>query len=1169
MKKNKTSGSSFSRRPSIRQVSVGQTHYGLAKTFQEQGEWEKALTEYQTALNLEPHRAEIYQGLGDVFVGLGQWQEATDAYQKALDLNPNLDSVNHNLGDVLLKLERYEDAVSAYQKAIALNPNFSWSYNNLGDALRELQRWDEAAQAYQNAIKLKSDFALSHHNLGYVLVKKEKLEDAIAAYKKAIELDPNFVWSYYNLAGSFEQLGHWDEAVEAYRQALKIQPDLPDVEEKLNQALHQQVKGKLDQALSYYRQAIENDPTDIESYQKALEIKPDDAELYLGLRNAWYQRGEYQKALDIYQKLLYIQPDLVEVVSPLIQNLKSAEKDSFRAHSINHEVIYNPSSLIGNIDLVNHMQIEGWVADPNFPQNSLELDVYINGLKYESIIANLPRNDVKELFKIEKPGFFVRLPAENWRGAEVVLTLKNSYLPILNTPIIILSKEAKINLISLLNKNILELNFLTVGEKRWLMKALFPNLKRILRNYQGDENEKDVFNIQCHHLSWWKARKQLPTNVIVPVYKNLKVTQECLERLITSKRNYPYKITIINDCSPEPEIHSYLDRLAQSGQITLINHVNNEGFVKSVNNGMKSDTQLDVVLLNSDAYVTDYWLDYLRDAVYQEERIATGTPLSNNATIFSYPINCQETENLPNDLTLEELGEICQRVNQDIVIDVPTGHGFCLYIRRDALIEVGDFDAETWGRGYGEEVDWCQRALDLGWRHIAVPGVFVQHVGSQSFTDDKTSLINRSARLLSEKYPEYNLVIQEFIKSDPLAIARRNIDLERLKRREDRFILMISHNLGGGTERHIKDLVSLLERENINSLVLKPNSKSNDWLELTFPKLDLLARYNLVTDSQSLIKDLKDLGVFHVHIHHTIGFPNNFIENLLEGLALSYDITLHDYASICPRVTLSQNEGKYCQEPPVKKCELCIKKHGVHESLQKIYKEIDSIEKWRINSKRLLQPARKIFVPSQDMAKRMSKYFPEIEFTLRSHPDVKKTVILHSQNDYKSTIRVGLIGGISEIKGLNTLYECAKYAAKFQKDIEFIVIGQTANNSLFEELSNVTISGAYERKELNYLISQSKLDFVAFFTTVPETYCYTLSEALENGLYPFAFDIGAVSERVRQLGVGYLIDHNTNVAFLVEALYNFGVQCREQQRTIDISNDYADSFLNDYYSLKS
>ncbi|NET15639.1 MAG: glycosyltransferase [Okeania sp. SIO1H6] len=821
----------------------------------------------------------------------------------------------------------------------------------------------------------------------------------------------------------------------------------------------------------------------------------------------------------------------------------------------------------GNIDVVNSTRIEGWIVDINSPHNSLELDVYVNGLKYQSIVANLQRDDVGEIFGFSKLGFFVNLSEERLRGSEIVLTLKDSYLPILNTPIMAISQEAKTHTISLLNQKVSGFDFLTDGEKQWLTKVVFPNLKNFIRHQQ--KNEQQLFNAKTYHqLSLWRSVKQeAPLNVIVPVYRNLKVTQQCLERVIQSQRNRPYKITVINDCSPEPEIHTYLDELANSGQIKLIKHAKNEGFVRSVNNGMMSDTQSDVVLLNSDAYVTDYWLDYLREAVYKEERIATGTPFSNNATIFSYPINCQETEDIPKDLTLEELAQICRQVNQNVTIEVPSGHGFCLYIRRDALREVGYFDAETWGKGYGEEVDWCQRALDLGWRHIAATGVFIQHVGSQSFVGDKTDLLNRSLKLIRKKYPEYDLVIQEFIKSDPFATARRNIDLERLKRCGNSFILMINHNLGGGTETHLQDLVVLLESENIIGLVLKPYAESKDWVELTAPKLDLLARYNLSNDGKTLIQDLQNLGVFHIHIHHTIGFSKNFLDKLLKELALNYDVTLHDYASICPRVSLSQAEGKYCQEPPIQVCELCIEEHGAHNSLQKLYEEIDSMEIWRSNSESLLKKARKIFVPSQDMATRMSKYFPELEFTLRYHPEVRKTITLHSQNDDKSNIRIGLIGGISEIKGLNTLYNCASYAAKIKKDIEFIVIGKTANNSLFEKLSNVSIYGAYKPEELNELISKSKLDVAAFFSTWPETYCYTLSEALENGLYPFVFDIGAVGERVRKLGLGYLIEPDVNVASLVDALYSFANQCRQQEDTVNIGNDYSDLFMNKYYNL--
>lgn len=307
---------------SRRSVSPAEPPYRLAQALVEHRKWEEAIAAYQRTLSIAPNWVEVQRELGDLFLKLERWDEAVEVYKTAISLRSDIAEVYHNLGDALLKLQRWEDAVAAYQKAIELNPEFSWSYNNLGDSLRELQRWDEAAQAYGKAIKLQPDFALSHHNLGDVLVKIEDWEGAIAAYQKAIDLDPNFVWSYYNLAEIYVKLDQWDEAVKAYRQVLKIKPDLTEVEEKLNQALHQQVKTRLETALSYYRKAIENNPTDIESYQKALEIKPDDVDLYVGLGNAWIAKGEEEKAIAVYQSAIQINPGLSEAKFKLEQVLK-------------------------------------------------------------------------------------------------------------------------------------------------------------------------------------------------------------------------------------------------------------------------------------------------------------------------------------------------------------------------------------------------------------------------------------------------------------------------------------------------------------------------------------------------------------------------------------------------------------------------------------------------------------------------------------------------------------------------------------------------------------------------------------------------------------------------------------------------------------------------------
>ncbi|MFM6456154.1 MAG: tetratricopeptide repeat protein, partial [Planktothrix sp.] len=355
---------------SRRSISPAEPAYRLAKVLVEQEKWQDAIAAYQQALTITPNWVEVQRELGDLFLKLQRWDEAVEVYETVIGLRSDTE-VYHNLGDALLKLQRWEDAIAAYQKAIELNPEFSWSYNNLGDGLRELQRWNKAASAYQKAIELKPDFALSHHNLGDILAKKEEWEGAIAAYQKAIDLDPNFVWSYYNLAEVYVQLEQWDEAVEAYRQVLKIKPDLTEVEEKLNQALHQQVKARLETALSYYRKAIENDPTDVESYQKALEIKPDDADLHLGLENALITKSKQQELIEGYQKAIVFNVDLEKELEEALQKC-----NEFLEFSPNNEQIISIQKEIPEILEIESLNIIKLVFNEKYYlENNLDIDI--------------------------------------------------------------------------------------------------------------------------------------------------------------------------------------------------------------------------------------------------------------------------------------------------------------------------------------------------------------------------------------------------------------------------------------------------------------------------------------------------------------------------------------------------------------------------------------------------------------------------------------------------------------------------------------------------------------------------------------------------------------------------------------------------------------------------
>src|SRR4029077_20593571 len=172
------------------------------------------------------------------------------------------------------------------------------------------------------------------------------------------------------------------------------------------------------------------------------------------------------------------------------------------------------------------------------------------------------------------------------------------------------------------------------------------------------------------------------------------------------------------------------------------------------------------ILLNSDTLVPHGWVERLTEAAYSAPDIGSATPFSNDATIFSYP-----RENGPNPVpdqaATNQLDRLARRANANAVTDVPSAHGFCVYLRRDCLMSVGLLREDLFAQGYGEENDFCIRARHLGWRHVGVPGAYVAHVGAQSFGTSGAQLIERNLGVLERLHPGYRAVIAGFQAADP------------------------------------------------------------------------------------------------------------------------------------------------------------------------------------------------------------------------------------------------------------------------------------------------------------------------------------------------------------------------------------------------------------------
>lgn len=593
-------------------------------------------------------------------------------------------------------------------------------------------------------------------------------------------------------------------------------------------------------------------------------------------------------------------------------------------------------------------------------------------------------------------------------------------------------------------------------------------------------------------------------DIVVPVYSGLDDTRRCIESVLASNCATRYRLLIINDASPEPALTRWLRHVRlQDARVELLENDHNIGFVATVNRGMAFSSQNDVVLLNSDTEVANDWLDRLRRTAYCDERVGSVTPFSNNATICSYPRFCQN--NVLPDIGTKVLDSMFAECNAGGVVDIPTGVGFCLYIRRDCLREVGLFDVANFGKGYGEENDFCVRAADAGWRNLHALDVFVCHAGGVSFGESKRARELAAMETLRRLHPEYESAVHRYLSQDPARLGRERVDRARIVNSVLPKILLLLHNRGGGTERHVHEFVNEMQGQAM-FLSLVPVDVGQLRLQLLGENEGFQLRFDAASGFEDLVYTLKCLEITHVHIHHLIDHSDE-MRTLPARLDATYDFTAHDFYAYCPQVNLTNHTRQYCGEMGLEQCTACLKTTPTVAGAD--------ISEWRRNYRALLLEARHVFAPSQDTARRLISAFPGIPMLVVPHTDLDGVTDLSVYAPRRllggSPLRVVVLGALSDIKGANVV---AGLAQQCEAELEIHLMGYVAKEFVFPTGAQVTVHGRYEEGELLSRLNQLAPDLIWFPAQWPETYSYTLSAAIQSGLPIVAPDFGAFSERL-------------------------------------------------------
>ena len=292
---------------------------------------------------------------------------------------------------------------------------------------------------------------------------------------------------------------------------------------------------------------------------------------------------------------------------------------------------------------------------------------------------------------------------------------------------------------------------------------------------QADPPPPDIRHLLAHRRP---DTSHATVDVVVPVYGSRALALRAIDSVLAAATRESFELVVVDDASPDPLLRSELGALAEAGLITLIENERNVGFVGAVNRGLALHPRRDIVLLNSDTRVFGDWLDRLLAAL-RTPRTATATPLSNAATILSYPASLCENR-LSAGTDIAQWDSLCAAIEMPVV-EIPTGVGFCMAVRRACLDQIGAFDQERFGRGYGEENDFCLRATAAGWRHVAATGLFVWHRGGTSFGQERETLVKAAQATIETLHPGYAATVRRFIQDDPLQPARRALDVARIR----------------------------------------------------------------------------------------------------------------------------------------------------------------------------------------------------------------------------------------------------------------------------------------------------------------------------------------------------------------------------------------------------
>jgi lipopolysaccharide biosynthesis regulator YciM len=313
-------------------------------------DYSQAINSFREAIREEPQEIDPYLRLGDVFRESGDVRKAIQIHRE-LTVRPNMPK--KTLARILLSLardyvaaKRLDRAAASYEQVLEVEPRHEKAMNELLDVFEEMKEWDKAYMVRRDLSKTRKVddtrfLALYKAYVGKSYIDHGDLKKAEASLKDALKIDSECAAAYLYLGDVYYATGHIDNAISSWRRIIALFPKIAYITfRRLEKAFYE--KGKFEKIVDLYNSVLDRNPGDVRTLMTLANIQRKKGDLDDALRyvqTALEFDPESTRAKQALARLYYEKGDTERSLRAMVEafNGFSSDDEHYVCNNCGHE----------------------------------------------------------------------------------------------------------------------------------------------------------------------------------------------------------------------------------------------------------------------------------------------------------------------------------------------------------------------------------------------------------------------------------------------------------------------------------------------------------------------------------------------------------------------------------------------------------------------------------------------------------------------------------------------------------------------------------------------------------------------------------------------------------------------------------------------------------------